>query len=117
LLREAREAARAGDYGRVIELHRRERRFTQLQLGEGVGLSQSAVSRLEKRGVAGGYDLGLLARVGAHLNIPAGLLAWRTAQQDRKWIGGNSSAAWSRRQRHPSSHPCRTMQAKQQACA
>ncbi|MBO0518416.1 helix-turn-helix transcriptional regulator, partial [Streptomyces beijiangensis] len=44
------EASRARDYGKVIELVRQDRRMTQAQLGGAIGLSQSAVSRLEKRG-------------------------------------------------------------------
>ncbi len=45
-----REASRTGDYGKVIELVRQDRRMTQAELGGAIGLSQSAVSRLEKRG-------------------------------------------------------------------
>ncbi len=69
-----REASRVGDYGKVIELGRRQRRLTQLQFGQAVALTQSAVSRLEKRGAAGAYDVALLSRAAAYLNIPAGLL-------------------------------------------
>lgn len=66
---EVREASRAGDYGRVIELVRKDRRMTQLQLGEALGMSQSAVSRLEKRGT-GTYSTDALAAAAAHLEIP-----------------------------------------------
>ncbi|GAA0647536.1 hypothetical protein GCM10009535_26630 [Streptomyces thermocarboxydovorans] len=64
-----REAARAGDYGKVIELVRQDRRMTQAQLGGAIGLSQSAVSRLEKRG-ARTYSMDVLAAASAHLGIP-----------------------------------------------
>ncbi|MER6407078.1 helix-turn-helix transcriptional regulator [Streptomyces viridosporus] len=63
-----REASRRGDYGRVIELVRRDRRMTQLQLGQALGMSQSAVSRLEKRGT-GTYRTDALAAAAAHLDI------------------------------------------------
>ncbi|MDH6112933.1 transcriptional regulator with XRE-family HTH domain [Kitasatospora sp. MAP12-15] len=92
--REVRDAAQAGDYGRVIELSRRQQRLTQLQLGEALGLSQSAVSRIEKRGPAGVYDMALLGRAAAHLQISAGLLglADRTTGTDpverREFLGG-----------------------------
>lgn len=69
----AREAARAGDYGRVIELARRSARLTQRQLGDACGLSQSAVSRMEKRG-ASDYNMTTLARAARHLGIAPGLV-------------------------------------------
>ncbi|QDQ16512.1 helix-turn-helix domain-containing protein [Streptomyces spectabilis] len=69
----AREAARAGDYGRVLELARRAVGMTQKQLGDAIGLSQSAVSRMEKRGV-GTYDMNTLARAAHHLGIAPGLV-------------------------------------------
>ncbi|MFI6449161.1 DNA-binding protein [Kitasatospora sp. NPDC050543] len=72
--REIRDASRAGDYGRVIELSRKEKRLTQLQLGEALGLSQSAVFRMETHGSAGAYDMLLLGRAAAHLHISAGFL-------------------------------------------
>ncbi|GAB7033336.1 helix-turn-helix transcriptional regulator [Streptomyces sp. NPDC021749] len=68
-----RDASRAGDYGRVIELARTERRMTQKQLGELLGLSQSAVSRLEKRGTRA-YSTGVLAAASAQLGIPPTLV-------------------------------------------
>ncbi|MEU2428687.1 helix-turn-helix transcriptional regulator [Streptomyces sp. NPDC007861] len=64
----AREASRAGDYGRVIELARRAARLTQGQLGDACGLSQSAISRMEKRG-ASDYNMTTLARAARHLGI------------------------------------------------
>lgn len=45
-----REASRVGDYGKVVKLARMTQRVSQKQLGEACGTSQSAVSRLEKRG-------------------------------------------------------------------
>lgn len=68
-----RDASRARNYGKIIELARRHLRMTQLQLGEACGLSQSAVSRLEKRG-SNPYAMDVLTRVSAHLGIPARLL-------------------------------------------
>ncbi|MFD7957270.1 helix-turn-helix domain-containing protein [Streptomyces ardesiacus] len=70
---EVREASRSGDYGRVIELVRRDRRMTQTQLGHALGLSQSAVSRLEKRGTKT-YQTDALAAAAAHLDIPPDLV-------------------------------------------
>ncbi|MFE5717875.1 helix-turn-helix domain-containing protein [Streptomyces erythrochromogenes] len=80
---EVRAAARGGNYGRVIELVRKSARLTQRQLGEACGLSQSAVSRLEKHGT-GAYRTDVLARVAAHLQIPPALvgLADQHALQD-----------------------------------
>ncbi|MFI6640221.1 helix-turn-helix domain-containing protein [Streptomyces sp. NPDC050504] len=69
----AREAARAGDYGRVIELARKAGRLTQRQLGDACGLSQSAISRMEKRGAAD-YNMTTLARAAHHLGIAPGLV-------------------------------------------
>ncbi|MFG2908862.1 helix-turn-helix domain-containing protein [Kitasatospora sp. NPDC048286] len=68
-----REASRARDYGKIIELARTHQRMTQAQLGRACGLSQSAISRLEKRAV-GAYAMDLLLRVSQHLEIPAALL-------------------------------------------
>ncbi|QEU92477.1 XRE family transcriptional regulator [Streptomyces kanamyceticus] len=47
--------------------------MTQRQLGDVIGLSQSAVSRMEKRGVAT-YDMNTLARAAHHLGIAPGLV-------------------------------------------
>ncbi|MDH6580706.1 helix-turn-helix transcriptional regulator [Kitasatospora sp. MAP5-34] len=97
-----RDASRARNYGRVIELARTHLRVTQLQLGEACGLSQSAISRLEKRGV-NPYAMDLLGRLAAHLGIPAGLLGLAengtqvrngTEHVDRRqFIGGVAAAA------------------------
>ncbi|MBQ0986550.1 helix-turn-helix transcriptional regulator [Streptomyces sp. F63] len=96
-----REASRGGDYGKVIELVRKEARLTQKQLGQACGLSQSAVSRLEKRGT-GSYSTDILASAAAHLGIPARLvgLAERstvrngTEQVERRgFLGGVAAVA------------------------
>ncbi|WP_079177115.1 helix-turn-helix domain-containing protein [Streptomyces sp. MUSC 14] len=68
-----RDASREGDYGRVVALAREDQRMTQTQLGESIGLSQSAVSRLEKRG-SGTYSTDVLAAAAAHLRIPPALV-------------------------------------------
>ncbi|MBB5121154.1 helix-turn-helix domain-containing protein [Streptomyces eurocidicus] len=68
-----RTASSQGDYGRVIRLVRESARLTQGQLGGACGLSQSAVSRLEKRG-AGEYNMTALARAAHHLGIPLRLV-------------------------------------------
>ncbi|MQS14534.1 helix-turn-helix transcriptional regulator [Streptomyces kaniharaensis] len=91
-------ASRNGDYGRVVELCRQERRLTQRQLGDAIGLSQSAISRLEKRGAGGAYDMALLGRAAAHLNIPAGLVGLAgapagSAVERREFLGGVAAAA------------------------
>ncbi|WP_330342666.1 helix-turn-helix domain-containing protein [Streptomyces sp. NBC_00557] len=77
-----RDASRLGDYGRVIELVRKGRRMTQAALGQALGISQSAISRLEKRGPAS-YSTNILTAAAAHLQIPpalVGLADGRTAQ-------------------------------------
>ncbi|AEY94372.1 putative regulator (plasmid) [Streptomyces hygroscopicus subsp. jinggangensis 5008] len=68
-----RDASRAGDYGRVIELARRGRQMTQAALGQALGMSQSAVSRLEKRGPSS-YSTDVLTAAAAHLQIPPALV-------------------------------------------
>lgn len=68
-----RDASREGNYGRVIQLARRERGLTQRQLGEACGLTQSAVSRLEGR-TAGPYNMNTLASAAAYLGIPPRLV-------------------------------------------
>ncbi|MEV7360026.1 helix-turn-helix transcriptional regulator [Kitasatospora sp. NPDC091276] len=68
-----RDASRMRNYGKIIELTRMYRRMTQVQLGEACGLSQSAISRLEKRGIAP-YAMDVLLRLSQHLGIPAALL-------------------------------------------
>ena len=68
-----REASRSGDYGRVIELVRIDRRMTQTALGQALGMSQSAVSRLEKKGTSA-YSIDTLAAAAAHLEIPSALV-------------------------------------------
>ncbi|MCP9957429.1 helix-turn-helix domain-containing protein [Streptomyces sudanensis] len=93
-----REASRIGDYGKVIELARRGR-MTQRQLGEAIGLSQSGVSRLEKRGT-GAYSTDILAAASAHLGIPptlVGLADNRPQGKDgdvdrRRFLGGAAAA-------------------------
>ncbi|MFE7117799.1 helix-turn-helix domain-containing protein [Streptomyces sp. NPDC057654] len=64
-----RDVSSAGDYGKVIELVRKQARMTQRQLGEACGLSQSAISRLERRG-PGSYGTDILSAVAASLEIP-----------------------------------------------
>ncbi|MFE4515995.1 helix-turn-helix domain-containing protein [Kitasatospora sp. NPDC056783] len=68
-----RDASRTRNYGKVIELVRTHRRMTQVQLGEACGLSQSAISRLEKRGI-NPYPMDILLRAAHHLGIPPTLL-------------------------------------------
>lgn len=68
-----RDAARQGDYGRVVSLARRDAGVSQRQLGDACGISQSAVSRLEGRGTAS-YDMTILARAATHLHIPPRLV-------------------------------------------
>ncbi|MEU8877708.1 helix-turn-helix transcriptional regulator [Streptomyces javensis] len=68
-----RDAARQGDYGRVVNLARRDAGVSQGQLGDACGISQSAVSRLEGRGTAS-YDMTILARAATHLHIPPRLV-------------------------------------------
>ncbi|MDX2817511.1 helix-turn-helix transcriptional regulator [Streptomyces sp. PA03-5A] len=83
--KQVRDAARGGDYGRVIKLTRKALGLTQRQLGEACGLSQSAMSRLEDRGV-GTYNMSLLASAASHLGIPPNLVG--LADYDRN---GNST--------------------------
>lgn len=64
-----REASRVGDYGKVVKLARMAQRVSQKQLGEACGTSQSAVSRLEKRG-ADSYETAQLASAAKYLQIP-----------------------------------------------
>ncbi|NNG84835.1 helix-turn-helix transcriptional regulator [Streptomyces cacaoi] len=68
-----RDAARAGDYGRVVKLARIAAGLSQGQLGETCGMSQSAVSRLEGRG-ASSYETAQLSRVSSRLRIPPHLV-------------------------------------------
>ncbi|KAK1180693.1 helix-turn-helix transcriptional regulator [Streptomyces sp. NBS 14/10] len=68
-----RDAARQGDYGRVVSLARRDAGVSQRQLGDACGISQSAVSRLEGRGTAA-YDMTILARAATHLHFPPRLV-------------------------------------------
>lgn len=76
-----RDASRAGNYGRVIQLARRERGSSQRELGEACGITQSAVSRLEGR-AAGPYNMNLLASAATYLGLPhrlVGLADWTVA--------------------------------------
>lgn len=68
-----RDASREGNYGRVIQLARRELRVTQWQLGEACGITQSAVSRFEGR-TAGPYNMNILASAAAYLGLPPRLV-------------------------------------------
>jgi transcriptional regulator with XRE-family HTH domain len=68
-----RDVSRAGDYGRVIELARKWQRMTQKAMGQALGMSQSAVSRLESKG-QGDYSTSLLEAAAAHLAIPSALV-------------------------------------------
>ncbi|MFD9817059.1 helix-turn-helix domain-containing protein [Streptomyces sp. NPDC059080] len=67
------EATRRGDYGKVVRLARVAAQLSQRRLGEACGTSQSAISRLESRGVAS-YDTAQLAQVASHLQIPPNLV-------------------------------------------
>lgn len=69
-----REAARSGDFGRVVRLAREEAGLSQCRLGQLCGISQSAVSRLEARGPGASYDMTHLARMATHLQIPPRLV-------------------------------------------
>lgn len=68
-----REAARTGDFGRVVKLARDAEGISQKQLGDACGISQSAVSRIEARGPAS-YDMTHLARAATHLRLPPHLV-------------------------------------------
>lgn len=70
----AREAARVGDYGMVIRIYRTERGLNQDELGAACGYDQSLISRLERRGPNGAYEVGMLRRVAAALDIPADMV-------------------------------------------
>ncbi|MGW3657221.1 helix-turn-helix domain-containing protein [Streptomyces sp. NPDC005151] len=83
--KQIRDASRDGDYGRVIKQARKALGLTQRQLGEACGLSQSATSRLEDRGV-GTYNMSLLASAASHLGLPPNLVG--LADYDRN---GNST--------------------------
>jgi transcriptional regulator with XRE-family HTH domain len=77
------DAARAGDFGTVI---RRARQLaggiTQSQLARTLGLSQAAVSRLERQGAAGTYNMDTLATAATALGLPFDLVGL-AAQQNR----------------------------------
>jgi transcriptional regulator with XRE-family HTH domain len=83
--RQLRDAARNGDYGRVIKEARKAVGMTQRQLGEACGLSQSAMSRLEDRG-PGTYNMNLLASAASRLGIPPNLVGLADYERD-----GNST--------------------------
>ncbi len=97
-----REASRSGDYGRVIALVRNDQRMTQTQLSEALGLSQSAVSRLEKRGTST-YSTDILAAASSHLGIPPALVGLADSRPQgqlngddvdrRKFFGGVAATA------------------------
>jgi transcriptional regulator with XRE-family HTH domain len=84
-----REASRGGNYGRVIQLARKDLRLSQRQLGEACGITQSAVSRLEAH-TTGPYNMNTLAKAAAYLGIPPHLVgladsaAAATARTDGK---------------------------------
>src|SRR6266545_2202845 len=82
-----RAAADSGDYGAVIRLCRRERGFSQGQLGALCGYSQSAVSRLE-RGLRR-FDIPTLRAVARALEIPLHMfgLGEPPAVNRREFIG------------------------------
>ncbi|WP_309500314.1 helix-turn-helix domain-containing protein [Streptomyces shenzhenensis] len=77
------DAARAGDFGSVI---RRARQIaggmTQGQLGEALGLSQAAVSRLENYR-AGTYNMDTLAKAATALGLPFELVGLANQQANR----------------------------------
>lgn len=68
-----RDASRRGDYGRVVQLARKESGVTQRQLGEACGITQSAVSRFESR-AAGPYNMKILASAATYLGLPPRLV-------------------------------------------
>lgn len=70
----ARAAIARGDTGTLIQLVRRHRRLRQADLGNQVGLSQSAVSRLERGGTRATDDAAVLASVARVLQIPLAVL-------------------------------------------
>ncbi|MEU9120584.1 helix-turn-helix transcriptional regulator [Streptomyces sp. NPDC048506] len=78
------DAARAGNFGYVI---RRARQIaggtTQGQLGEALGLSQAAVSRLENQGAVGNYNMDTLAKAATALGLPFDLVGLADQQANR----------------------------------
>jgi transcriptional regulator with XRE-family HTH domain len=56
--------------------------MTQAALGQALGMSQSAVSRLEKRGQAS-YTTDVLAAAAAHLQIRPSWWVWQTGARRR----------------------------------
>lgn len=85
-----RDASRAGDYGRVIELARKGRQMKQVALGQALGMSQSAVSRLEKRGSAS-YSTDILTAAAAHLQIPPSLVGLAEGQSAQGQVRDDDS--------------------------
>ena len=76
----ARAAVGDGDLGTVIRAARRVRGWTQRQLGDACGYSQTAISRIE-RGEHQARDIKVLAHLGRQLNIPARLLGLAEPQE------------------------------------
>ncbi|MFC4513236.1 multiprotein-bridging factor 1 family protein [Streptomyces ehimensis] len=91
-----RTAASEGDYGRVIELVRQAARLTQGQLGDACGMSQSAVSRLERRGQRE-YPMATLARIAHHLGIPLRLVGLADDGAPAKGGSGSETEDMQRR--------------------
>ncbi|MFG2821710.1 helix-turn-helix domain-containing protein [Kitasatospora sp. NPDC048365] len=70
----AREAARAGNYGKVVREARHAQGVTQRQLAQACGVHQSRISRqLEQRG-RGPYQMDLLRAAAAFLGVPLHLV-------------------------------------------
>jgi transcriptional regulator with XRE-family HTH domain len=70
--------------GCLIRSARQVKGLTQRELGASVGLPQSEVSRLERRGVARAPDV--LARIAAVLDVPTDLLCAASASgNERQW--------------------------------
>ncbi|MEU0689545.1 helix-turn-helix domain-containing protein [Streptomyces uncialis] len=64
------DAARTGNYGYVIRRARQVAGLSQKDLADGVGLSQTAISRMENRGPTGTYNMEMLAKAATVVGIP-----------------------------------------------
>ncbi|MFC5220007.1 helix-turn-helix domain-containing protein [Streptomyces coerulescens] len=75
--------------------------MTQTALGQALGMSQSAVSRLEKKGTAA-YSTDILAAAAAHLEIPPALVGLADSRPQAHVKDGSDDVD-RRRGRGPSS--------------
>ncbi|MGQ0777004.1 MAG: helix-turn-helix domain-containing protein [Pseudonocardiales bacterium] len=76
----------AGEPGKIVRLFRVERGWTQQELADRAGWSQSTISRIEEGKTRAAHDMDVLAALAQALNIPRATLGLATASDQSRTL-------------------------------